>query len=183
MAAVDRALALYRDRERWRALQANGMSADFSWGASARQYVEVYRRALGLAGRSTPDAGREPVAGVTTDAPARSVAVPAAGGPADSRTTEVAAGTAPGPSGRRPARRTAGAPSGTPKPKGRATPPGKGKGTGTGESAGRVKPAATKAPSKAKAATRAKAGSEAGTRPSRKGAGTAPKPKGRRRDG
>ena len=50
VAAVDRALALYRDRERWRALQVAGMSADFSWDASARRYLEVYQRALVLAG-------------------------------------------------------------------------------------------------------------------------------------
>lgn len=45
---LQRALAGYRDREAWRALQARGMKSDFSWRASAREYVELYRRALTL---------------------------------------------------------------------------------------------------------------------------------------
>ena len=41
-AAVERALAVYRDPPTWRALQRNGMSYDFSWEASARSYAELY---------------------------------------------------------------------------------------------------------------------------------------------
>jgi len=41
--AVDRAVAAYRDRPTWRALQRNGMARDFSWRAAARQYVALYR--------------------------------------------------------------------------------------------------------------------------------------------
>jgi starch synthase len=44
--AVDRALAAHADPDRWQALQARGMAADFSWSASAQQYVELYRRAI-----------------------------------------------------------------------------------------------------------------------------------------
>ena len=40
------ALGVYRDRETWRRIQQAGMTQDFSWDASARQYVKVYERAL-----------------------------------------------------------------------------------------------------------------------------------------
>ena len=43
LAAVTRALELYGDRERWVALQRNGMARDSSWDVSAREYVKVYR--------------------------------------------------------------------------------------------------------------------------------------------
>lgn len=36
----------YRDAETWKALQVNGMAADFSWERSAREYEIVYRRAM-----------------------------------------------------------------------------------------------------------------------------------------
>lgn len=35
-----------KDARTWKVLQANGMQHDFSWAPSARQYDEVYRRAL-----------------------------------------------------------------------------------------------------------------------------------------
>lgn len=41
--AIRRTVALYRDRETWRALQANGMGSDFSWRAPARDYARLYR--------------------------------------------------------------------------------------------------------------------------------------------
>jgi len=44
--AVRRALATYRQPERWRHLVLNGMAEDFSWEASAREYVMLYRKAL-----------------------------------------------------------------------------------------------------------------------------------------
>jgi len=41
--AIKRALRLYREgSEKWRALMLRGMSQDWSWERSARQYVEVY---------------------------------------------------------------------------------------------------------------------------------------------
>jgi starch synthase len=46
-AAVDRALALWPDRDRWRRLMTNGMAKDFSWNKSAKKYVETYERMLG----------------------------------------------------------------------------------------------------------------------------------------
>jgi len=43
--ALRRALEVYQDRETWRALQMRGMESDFSWTASAQEYVDLYRRA------------------------------------------------------------------------------------------------------------------------------------------
>ena len=40
------AMLNFRDPNCWRALQRNGMAADFSWSRSAQQYEEIYRRAL-----------------------------------------------------------------------------------------------------------------------------------------
>jgi len=45
-AAVGRALDAFADRDLWRRVQENGMRRDFSWGAAARRYAEVYERAL-----------------------------------------------------------------------------------------------------------------------------------------
>jgi starch synthase len=45
--AVDEALAALRDRKRWTALMKRGMARDFSWERSAREYVALYRRAMG----------------------------------------------------------------------------------------------------------------------------------------
>ncbi|MBI4206762.1 MAG: glycogen synthase GlgA [Betaproteobacteria bacterium] len=44
LAAVRRAVAVYRERDNWRMLQQNGMARDFSWIAAARQYAELYLR-------------------------------------------------------------------------------------------------------------------------------------------
>jgi starch synthase len=46
MWAIDQALALWKDRPAWQALMRAGMARDFSWGRSAEQYVELYRRAM-----------------------------------------------------------------------------------------------------------------------------------------
>jgi starch synthase len=39
---IKEALQAYRDQTSWQVLMRNGMSKDFSWGASAREYVKVY---------------------------------------------------------------------------------------------------------------------------------------------
>ena len=44
--ALSRALALYPNRQKWKALQATGMRQDHSWDRSAREYVKIYTRAL-----------------------------------------------------------------------------------------------------------------------------------------
>ncbi len=43
---VKLALGLYEDKESWIRLMENGMRKDFSWGASAKKYVELYQKAL-----------------------------------------------------------------------------------------------------------------------------------------
>lgn len=42
------ALRVYRDKEEWQALIHRGMRQDNSWRHSAKQYVELYERALGI---------------------------------------------------------------------------------------------------------------------------------------
>ncbi|MFQ5827550.1 MAG: glycogen synthase GlgA [Candidatus Methylomirabilia bacterium] len=49
--AVRRAVAVYRQPERWRQLIRSGMAEDFSWEASAREYVALYRKAVKRLGR------------------------------------------------------------------------------------------------------------------------------------
>jgi starch synthase len=44
--ALGRALALYREPERWRAVQLAAMREDNSWDHSAREYVTIYERAI-----------------------------------------------------------------------------------------------------------------------------------------
>jgi starch synthase len=38
------ALGIYTESETWRQIQRGGMRQDFSWDASARQYIQVYER-------------------------------------------------------------------------------------------------------------------------------------------
>jgi starch synthase len=44
LGAVRQALAAYKDQQGWQTLMLNGMSRDFSWNASAKEYVRVYER-------------------------------------------------------------------------------------------------------------------------------------------
>ncbi|MCP4538925.1 MAG: glycogen synthase [Chloroflexi bacterium] len=44
--ALERALKAYDDKHAWRRMQQRGMSVDFSWSASAEEYVKLYRRAI-----------------------------------------------------------------------------------------------------------------------------------------
>ena len=46
LAAVRRAAATFRQPALWKALVRNAMAEDFSWDASAREYVTLYRKAL-----------------------------------------------------------------------------------------------------------------------------------------
>ncbi len=46
--AVTRALVAYQNKKAWRELTKRGMKGDFSWQASAKKYVEVYKEALQL---------------------------------------------------------------------------------------------------------------------------------------
>jgi starch synthase len=42
---VRKAISVYQDKEAWHALMHNGMVQEYSWAASAREYVKVYERA------------------------------------------------------------------------------------------------------------------------------------------
>jgi starch synthase len=44
--ALSRACRLYREPEKWRRIQVNGMQTDFSWGRSARKYIKVYKELI-----------------------------------------------------------------------------------------------------------------------------------------
>jgi starch synthase len=43
--AIGRAIGEFHNSSRWKIIQRNGMSQDFSWDVSAREYVKVYRGA------------------------------------------------------------------------------------------------------------------------------------------
>jgi len=55
IAAVRRALEVYRNPARWREMQRAGMRRDFSWAGPARRYADLY---AALARRETPPPGR-----------------------------------------------------------------------------------------------------------------------------
>ncbi|HLY98330.1 MAG TPA: glycogen synthase GlgA [Candidatus Angelobacter sp.] len=44
LAAVQEALHVFEDQPSWKKLMLNGMSKDFSWSSSAKEYVKVYER-------------------------------------------------------------------------------------------------------------------------------------------
>jgi len=48
LSAILLALRVYRDKEEWTGLVRRGMQQDFSWQRSAKQYVELYQRALAV---------------------------------------------------------------------------------------------------------------------------------------
>ncbi len=59
--ALVRAAENWKHRGVWRTLQERGMTTDFSWSRSARQYIEVYYRALNTSGE-IPERLREKLA-------------------------------------------------------------------------------------------------------------------------
>jgi len=50
---VQEALRVYSKDDLWQALILNGMRADYSWNRSARQYVELYQRLVGVRASAT----------------------------------------------------------------------------------------------------------------------------------
>lgn len=44
LAAIDRALAVFRDKQSWTALRRRAMAMDFSWNRSAKLYDDLYRQ-------------------------------------------------------------------------------------------------------------------------------------------
>ena len=45
---IKEALKAFRDQSSWQTLMRNGMNKDFSWSASAKEYIRVYERARQL---------------------------------------------------------------------------------------------------------------------------------------
>jgi len=41
---IHEALRAFKDQANWKKLMLNGMKKDFSWNASAREYVKIYER-------------------------------------------------------------------------------------------------------------------------------------------
>lgn len=64
-AAIDRALQAYAQPALWRGMQANGMTADFSWRQPVQQYADLYARLA-----AWPAAARVPAARLRQVAPA-----------------------------------------------------------------------------------------------------------------
>ncbi len=66
-ATIKQALLAYRDPSSWQTLMRNGMTRDFSWGASAREYGKIYERArqvrASAAAAAAVDLKKEPVLG------------------------------------------------------------------------------------------------------------------------
>jgi starch synthase len=55
---IKQALQAFRDQESWRTLMRNGMNKDFSWNASAKDYVRIYDRVRQLRAPNTVTAPR-----------------------------------------------------------------------------------------------------------------------------
>jgi starch synthase len=52
---IKEALRAFRDQSSWQELMRNAMNKDFSWSASAKEYIRVYERARQLrTGTPTP---------------------------------------------------------------------------------------------------------------------------------
>lgn len=45
-AAVQRAISLFQKKDQWKKLQLNAMSKDFSWDASAKEYLAIYNQII-----------------------------------------------------------------------------------------------------------------------------------------
>ena len=42
---IEEALAAYKNKKKWAQLMTNAMGCNFSWGASAKKYVDLYAKA------------------------------------------------------------------------------------------------------------------------------------------
>jgi starch synthase len=67
LTTIREALQAFRDRAGWKQLMINGMSKDFSWNASAKEYVKIYERLKpaksGVARETLTVEHREPLKG------------------------------------------------------------------------------------------------------------------------
>jgi len=50
---IHQAIDVFGDQSLWRILMSNGMLADFSWDTSARSYVELYQKLVGIGASAT----------------------------------------------------------------------------------------------------------------------------------
>lgn len=55
LTCMQEALRVFRDKPIWKKLMLNGMSKDFSWTASAREYVKIYEHLRGTKTATTKD--------------------------------------------------------------------------------------------------------------------------------
>ena len=53
------AIRVFKDRRAWQKLMRNGMSRDFSWAVSAREYIKTYEKVRASRG-GAPSAGASP---------------------------------------------------------------------------------------------------------------------------
>ncbi|OGZ34559.1 MAG: hypothetical protein A2Y98_01040 [Candidatus Portnoybacteria bacterium RBG_19FT_COMBO_36_7] len=44
--AIEKALDAFKDKTRWKQIQTNGMKKDFSWEASAKVYLCLYKKLI-----------------------------------------------------------------------------------------------------------------------------------------
>jgi starch synthase len=54
-------LAVFHQKDCWTTLMKNAMAADYSWGRSAREYLGLYERLLGI-GQLSTTIGEKPIA-------------------------------------------------------------------------------------------------------------------------
>ncbi len=45
---IAKAIGVYADKKTWKRIQLRGMKADFSWHASAKKYLDLYRKAINI---------------------------------------------------------------------------------------------------------------------------------------
>src|SRR6266853_1454983 len=62
LGSVREAITAYDNREAWKKLMRNGMKKDFSWAASAKEYVRVYEKARQMRQLGQPARNQIPVA-------------------------------------------------------------------------------------------------------------------------
>jgi starch synthase len=48
LAALQRAVSVYRQKDRWKQLIQRAMACDFSWDVSAREYLRLYQKLFTL---------------------------------------------------------------------------------------------------------------------------------------
>jgi starch synthase len=69
VAAVERAVSLYRNPQAWTAMQKNGMTTNFGWESSAAKYIELYRSLAPVAPVTAPIVTRRTFEAAIGEAP------------------------------------------------------------------------------------------------------------------